>query len=58
VLRTVSAQVFGIVTSAHPVMAAVAGVVILGQLLAWHQWAGIAVIVVANVVTVGPRRSG
>jgi inner membrane transporter RhtA len=57
VLRNVSAQVFGIVMSAHPVLAAVAGMVILGQLLAWHEWAGIAVIVIANIVTVGPRRS-
>jgi inner membrane transporter RhtA len=57
VLRNVPTQVFGIVMSAHPVLAAVAGMVILGQLLAWHEWAGIAVIVVANVVTVGPRRS-
>jgi inner membrane transporter RhtA len=52
VLRHVPAQVFGIVMSAHPVLAAVAGMVILGQLLAWHEWAGIAVIVIANVATV------
>jgi len=57
VLRSVSAQVFGIVMSAHPVLAALAGMVILGQMLARHEWVGIAVIVVANVVTVGTRRS-
>lgn len=56
VLRTVSAQVFGVAMSAHPVMAALAGMVVLGQLLSWHEWLGIAVIVVANVVTVTGRR--
>ena len=56
VLRTVRPQVFGIVMSAHPVLAAVAGMVILDQVLARHEWAGILVIVVANIVTVAPRR--
>jgi len=55
VLRTVPAQVFGVVMSAHPVLAAVAGTVLLGQVLAGHEWAGIAVIVVANLVTVTRR---
>lgn len=51
-LRTVSPQVFGIVMSAHPVMAALAGMAILGQLLAWHEWLGIAIITAANTYTV------
>lgn len=56
VLRTVSPQVFGVAMSAHPVMAAIAGMVVLGQVLSWHEWLGIAVIVAANVVTVTGRR--
>ena len=38
--------------STHPVLAALAGVVLLGQGLAAHEWAGIGVVVAANVVTV------
>lgn len=58
VLRSVSARVFGIVMSAHPVLAAIAGMVILGQILAWHEWVGMAVIVLANIVTVSRRNAG
>ena len=36
--------------SVHPVLAALAGLVILGQLLDLHEWLGIAIIVVANVL--------
>ncbi|ANS79414.1 integral membrane protein [Serinicoccus hydrothermalis] len=61
VLRRVPASVFGIAMSAHPVLAALVGMVLLGQLLALHEWVGMAVIVLANAVTMsglgrGPRR--
>ena len=56
VLRSVSTQVFGVVMSAHPVLAAVAGLVILQQALAWHEWVGIVVLVAANLVAVRPCR--
>lgn len=56
VLRTIPPRVFGIAMSAHPVLAAVAGMVILGELLTWHEWVGMAVIVTANVVTVSSAR--
>ncbi|GAA2017505.1 EamA family transporter [Pseudokineococcus marinus] len=58
-LRTVPPRVFGILSSTQPVLAALVGLVLLGQVLAAHEWAGIAVIVVANVVAVtsAPRRS-
>ncbi|AVT35427.1 DMT family transporter [Plantactinospora sp. BB1] len=51
-LRTVPARLFGVFMSVHPVLAALAGIVILGQLLAPHEWAGIAVIVTVNALAV------
>lgn len=50
-LRNVTPRMFGVAMSAHPVMAAIAGLVLLGQTLSWHEMAGIAVIVAVNVVT-------
>jgi inner membrane transporter RhtA len=57
VLRSVSPRVFGVTMSAHPVLAALAGMVLLRQTPAGHEWAGMAVIVAANVVTVMSRRA-
>ncbi len=51
-LRSVSPQVFGVAMSAHPVLAALAGMLLLGQLLSWHEWVGVAVVVATNVVAV------
>lgn len=51
-LRGVSPRVFGVVMSAHPVMAAIAGFLLLGQQLALHEVVGIAIIVAVNIVTV------
>jgi inner membrane transporter RhtA len=47
-LRYVPQQLFGIFMSAQPVMAAVVGVLLLGQLLEAHEWVGILVVVLAN----------
>lgn len=56
VLRRVSARVFGIAMSSHPVIAALVGMVVLGQLLAVHEWIGLTVIVAANAcVLLGGR---
>ena len=55
VLRRVPANVFGVAMSAHPVLAALVGMVLLGQLLALHEWVGMAIIVVANAVTMAAR---
>lgn len=58
-LRRVPARFFGLFMSVHPVMAALAGLVVLGQHLAWPDWAAIAAVVAANAVsaTTGrPRR--
>lgn len=51
-LRYIPAQFFAVFMSAHPVLAALAGLVILGQQLARHEWIGIAVVVLANAVAV------
>ncbi|MEV0897098.1 EamA family transporter [Actinoplanes sp. NPDC049802] len=51
-LRRVPARYFGVVMSVHPVFAALAGLVLLGQVLAVHEWAGIAVVVAVNVLAV------
>lgn len=55
VLRRVPASVFGVAMSAHPVVAAVVGMLMLGQLLAVHEWIGMAIIVAANAVTMAAR---
>ena len=53
-LRYVPARAFGVFMSVHPVLAALVGLVLLQQSLALHEWSGIAVVVVANVVAVAP----
>jgi len=52
VLRRVPARYFGLFMSVHPVLAACAGMVLLGQLPGPYQWAGMALIVAANTVAV------
>lgn len=54
VLRTVPPRFFGLFMSVHPVLAALVGIVVLHQLPAAHEWAGIALIVSANAI--GSRR--
>jgi inner membrane transporter RhtA len=58
-LRRVPTRFFGVFMSLNPVLAAFAGLVLLGQVLAWHQWLGIALVVLANAVavTVAGRRT-
>lgn len=58
-LRRVPPRFFGVFMSVHPVWAALAGLVVLGQVLAAHEWVGIGIVVAANalaVVTARPRR--
>jgi inner membrane transporter RhtA len=52
-LRYVPARFFGVFMSAHPALAALAGLAILGQTLALHEWTGIAVVVLANALAIG-----
>ncbi|KHD75730.1 membrane protein [Actinoplanes utahensis] len=51
-LRRVPARYFGVVMSVHPVFAALAGLILLGQVLALHEWLGILVVVAVNVAAV------
>ncbi|MFD8234734.1 DMT family transporter [Streptomyces sp. NPDC059696] len=55
-LRTVPAQAFGLFMSVNPVLAAVVGLLGLGQHLGWAEWAGIGAIVLANSLSVLVRR--
>ena len=51
-LRFVPARFFGVFMSVHPVLAALVGTVLLGQVLGLHEWTGIAVVVLANATAV------
>lgn len=56
-LRRVPARFFGVFMSVNPVLAAVAGLVVLGQALHWTQWLAILVIVTANSASVLTARA-
>ncbi|MEV7228071.1 EamA family transporter [Polymorphospora sp. NPDC051019] len=58
VLRRVPARLFGVVMSVHPVLAALAGLVLLHQVLDPHEWAGIAIVVAVNAFAVAARAGG
>jgi inner membrane transporter RhtA len=47
-LRHVPARFFGLFMSVHPVLATVAGAVLLGQHPVAHEWAGMALVIAAN----------
>ena len=51
-LRKVPARLFGLAMSVHPVLAALAGLVVLGERLDLHHWAGILLVVTANALAV------
>ncbi|MEV6711171.1 EamA family transporter [Lentzea sp. NPDC051208] len=51
-LRKVPARLFGLAMSVHPVLAALAGLVVLGETLELHHWAGILLVVTANALAV------
>ncbi|GAA0666551.1 EamA family transporter [Kitasatospora atroaurantiaca] len=51
-LRRVPARFFGLFMSVNPVLAALVGLVVLGQALGWVEWAAIAGIVAANALSV------
>lgn len=51
-LRTVEPRVFGVLSSTQPALAALVGLVLLGQVLELHEWAGVAIIMITNVVAV------
>ena len=51
-LRTLPPRVFSVLSSAQPALAALSGLLLLGQDLAVHEWAGIAVITATNVLAI------
>jgi inner membrane transporter RhtA len=56
-LRRLPARVFGVLMSLEPAVAALAGLVVLGQALALDEWAAIALVVVASAgATMTPNR--
>ncbi|MFC3988001.1 EamA family transporter [Actinoplanes siamensis] len=48
-LRRVPPRYFGVVMSVHPVFAALAGLVLLGEAPRAHEWTGILIVVAVNV---------
>jgi len=56
VLRFVPARLFGVFMSCHPVFATLAGVALLGQVPAAHQWIGMVLVVTANALAVTSAR--
>jgi inner membrane transporter RhtA len=51
-LRWVPARFFGVFMSVHPVLGALAGLQILGEVLRVHQWTGIGIVVATNVIAI------
>ncbi|MFL5840239.1 MAG: EamA family transporter, partial [Thermoleophilaceae bacterium] len=47
-LRRMPAHVFGVLMSLEPAAAAVAGLIVLGQVLKANEWAGMALVIVAS----------
>ena len=57
-LRRVPARFFGMFMSVHPVLAALAGLALLGQTPHPHEWAGIAIVIAVLLASTIKRRSG
>jgi len=56
-LRTMPPRVFGILMSLEPAMAALAGLIVLGELLDWMQWIAVLCVVIASAgATLGARK--
>lgn len=51
-LRRIPPRLFGMFMSVHPVLAVLAGMLILGQALRVHEWAGILVVITVNAAAV------
>jgi inner membrane transporter RhtA len=55
VLRRVPAQFFGVFMSVNPVLAALAGTVVLGQVLGLREWTGIVIVAAANAIAISAQ---
>ena len=56
VLRRVPAQFFGVFMSINPVLAALVGMLVLGQFLRPREWAGVLIVVAANAIATARQR--
>ncbi len=56
-LRRVPPRFFGVVMSVHPVFAALAGLILLGEALRPHEWLGILIVVSVNILAVTRQNS-
>ena len=58
-LRRLPANVFGVLMSLEPAAAAIAGLIVLGQVLGANEWAGMALVIVASAgaTRTAPRRA-
>ena len=57
-LRRVPAHLFGLFMSVHPVLAALVGLLVLGQTLPWASWLAIGAVVGANALAVASQGPG
>jgi inner membrane transporter RhtA len=57
-LRTVPPRLFGVLSSAQPGVAALAGLLLLGQDLALHESFGIGVVIATNILAVTTNSAG
>ncbi|MGY5105141.1 EamA family transporter [Streptomyces sp. 900105245] len=55
-LRHVPTQTFGLFMSVNPVLAALVGLVVLGQKMGGPEWTGIGAVVVANALSIATAR--
>jgi len=51
-LRRVPASFFGVFMSINPILAALSGILVLGQVLVLHEWLGVGLIVATNAVAI------
>lgn len=55
-LRRVPPRFFGVVMSVHPVFAALAGLILLGEALHLHEWLGILIVAGVNILAVNRQK--
>jgi inner membrane transporter RhtA len=56
-LRRLRAAVFGVLMSLEPAAAALAGLIVLGEILGLNEWVGMALVIVASVGATRSSRS-
>jgi inner membrane transporter RhtA len=56
-LRRLRAAVFGVLMSLEPAMAALSGLVFLGQHLRWHEWLAVGAVMIASIGATMPPKA-